>query len=283
MFANFRKPLGVVLSGGGALGAWQAGCLDALTRGGLEFDKVLGFSAGALSGAAYFLSRFDELLHRWRNVDQGRILRLAPRLRPFSLFSNSGIWEAVQDASVHAPSRHDARGELIIVSLCLENRLPVYSRFTPKGQGGWDGPLAARLVASCSIPQIFPPVRIEEKEGARTYVDGGVVGKEWIHCKSLEGCRDVIVIEMSHPEESRAAFWGPLRRTLGRPANEDQVVKAIDSLSSHAEPPRIFRFYPTRPLAYSPIAYKNKHCAPAVDQGILDGEQFLKNPERYLL
>jgi len=90
MAPELRRPLGLILSGGGSLGAWQAGCLAALIRGGLVFDKVLGFSAEALTGAAYFLGADRDLLGRWRDAGRSRILLLSPRLRPwFSLCSGA--------------------------------------------------------------------------------------------------------------------------------------------------------------------------------------------------
>ena len=60
-----RGPLGLILCGGGSLGAWQAGALKELDRAGVRFDAVLGFSAGSLNGAAYSLGVLDLALERW--------------------------------------------------------------------------------------------------------------------------------------------------------------------------------------------------------------------------
>ena len=45
--------LTLVLSGGHALGAFQAGAIDALLAGGVRFDRVLGTSIGAINGAIF--------------------------------------------------------------------------------------------------------------------------------------------------------------------------------------------------------------------------------------
>ena len=58
MTSEFRTPLGLVLVGGGAHGAWQAAVLDQLERKHhLEFDHILCFSIGSLTGTAYLLDR----------------------------------------------------------------------------------------------------------------------------------------------------------------------------------------------------------------------------------
>jgi len=41
----------LVLQGGGALGAYQAGAFEALTEAGLEPDGIAGISIGAINGA----------------------------------------------------------------------------------------------------------------------------------------------------------------------------------------------------------------------------------------
>lgn len=91
----FTGTLGLALAGGGAHGAWQAGTLRFLSEG-LNFDKVIGFSAGAMSGASYALGLQDVLEEKWRHVHKERVLRFAPKLKPFSLCSGGPVWESVR-------------------------------------------------------------------------------------------------------------------------------------------------------------------------------------------
>lgn len=284
MSIGLRKPLGLFLAGGGAWGAWQAGVIDALVRGGLEFDKILGFSAGATVGAGYFLDRLPELLDRWRNPDRDRVMRFSPRLNPFSLLSDAPLWESVVNAHDHIALSRPARGELIVVGMGFDDGLPVYWRFTPGGARGWDGPLHKRLVASMAIPVVFPPVKIEENDRVRTYVDGGARGKEWMRGDSLSGCRDVIIIEMDHPGRPRRKSWIKIPGLkTGPSANRGHIKSVMDSLQAGPEPPRLFHFFPTRALEYSTIAFRSRHTSPAVDQGIADAAHFLQDPQRFLI
>lgn len=262
------------MAGGGALGAWQAGCLETLTKYGHKFDKVLGFSAGALTGAGYFMGRIPELITRWMNIDAQRILRFSPRLNPLSLFSSDGLRDPLESALDDARVRADAVCELTVLSLRIDDGVSEYSRFTPEGGGAWDGPLAERLVASCSIPTIFPPVRINGK----TYIDGGIPGREWFRCDAVADCRDVIVVEMVRPEEMGQEYWNPVSiyEQKGRDLVRKQIDSGVASLENAPNPPRIYRLYPSRVLDFSMLSFQARYCVPALEQGRKDAAAFLK-------
>jgi predicted acylesterase/phospholipase RssA len=57
---------GLVLSGGGALGAYQAGVLVAIHESGLRFDVIAATSIGVLHALVY--NRGDEMLHGLRDT-----------------------------------------------------------------------------------------------------------------------------------------------------------------------------------------------------------------------
>src|SRR5579862_6814468 len=135
----FRQPLGLVLAGGGAQGAWQAGALNELVGAGLAFHRVLGISVGSLSGAAYFLGEIDRAMSFWRDVDTLRVMRFAPRLAPISLFSDPPLRDALRYAADEDRARRVGRCELVVVSLCKDDGRYHYARFTPGGAQGWDG------------------------------------------------------------------------------------------------------------------------------------------------
>lgn len=66
----------LVLQGGGALGAYQAGVFQALHEVGLEPDWIIGTSIGAINAALIAGSapgeRLDKLREFWRRVEHGR-------------------------------------------------------------------------------------------------------------------------------------------------------------------------------------------------------------------
>ncbi len=263
------------------MGAWEAGCLAALSRAGLVFDRVVGFSSGALCGAAYFLGREEELLQEWRQISRRRVLRFRPRLKPLSLFSSKPLWEALDSWGGEPRAKLSGRCELTVVSLCADDRIPAYARFTPRGDRGWDGPWEARLAASCAIPWVFPPVVLSEGGRARSYVDGGVPGRERLSFDCLKGSADVIALDLVRPEELGRGRWGPLgrldqrlRETVRRQMND-----GLEALPGLPGPPRLFRLAPSRVLDYLSFDFSSRACAPAVDLGLSDGERFLGSPE----
>jgi len=80
----------LVLQGGGALGAYQAGVYQALMEGGIEPDWVIGTSIGAINGAIIAGNEPDKRVERlrefWQGVGKGHPL---DQLWPTSIFGNS--------------------------------------------------------------------------------------------------------------------------------------------------------------------------------------------------
>ena len=52
---------GLVLEGGGAKGAYQAGAIKALLDNDYKFDLITGTSIGAINGAFLVQGNFDEI------------------------------------------------------------------------------------------------------------------------------------------------------------------------------------------------------------------------------
>lgn len=167
----------VVLGGGGSLGAFQVGGLLALAEAGVLPDALFGCSAGALN-AAFLASdpspaRARALAEWWSDSGSRRVL--AP-----------GRWSQVRGVVSAVASRADAlldeRPLRALVSTHVgahdvsELAVPLTVTTTCLDCGTaahFDrGPLADLLVASCSLPGLFPPVRLPD---GHLHVDGGIV------------------------------------------------------------------------------------------------------------
>lgn len=290
---RLEPPCGLVLAGGGTLGAWQLGALERLSRE-VEFRHVLGISAGALNGAAYQAGRLAEAGELWRTLEALRPLRLSPRLRPPTLFSAGPLREAVSGLVREEELRRSGRCRLTVVSLCLEDRLPMMAEFIPDpmigaaaapacgmaaagARAGWDAPLLEHLMASCAIPFVFPPVRL----GEATLVDGGVPGRAPLNLEILSACRSVVVLEMGRPDEPRPPAWRPAKRLdwLARRLMRRMMDEGTDSLKHVEKPPAVHRLCPSRRLDYVMLSFKARHCVPAIELGMRDAERLLKSLE----
>lgn len=171
----------VVLSGGGARGAAQAGALAALMQAGIDPVGVVGCSVGALNGAFLALeptpARAEELADHWCRLRRSDVFggsrlttwRNVVARRP-SLFSEEplrrlvGRWLPVSDfADLAVPLR--------VVTTSLTSGRAVYHG---------SGPLTDVLMASAALPGLFPPVHLPSGTGpdgeplTEQHVDGGV-------------------------------------------------------------------------------------------------------------
>ncbi|HWH28080.1 MAG TPA: patatin-like phospholipase family protein [Mycobacteriales bacterium] len=167
----------LVLGGGGSLGAFQVGGLLALAENGVVPDALFGCSAGALNAAFLAsdpsLHRARELADWWARSESHRLLA------PGRLSQLRGIAGAV---ATRASALLDERPLRTLVSMqagahdLSELAVPLTVTTTCLDCGAARhhdrGPLEDVLVASCSLPGLFPPVRLPD---GHVHVDGGIV------------------------------------------------------------------------------------------------------------
>ena len=161
-----------VLSGGGNLGAIQAGMLRALVRQGIRPDFVVGTSVGSVNGAwlaSHDLDQgVDALVDVWVRMRRGDVFPadLVGGLRGFlgrrdHLVSSAGLRKVLR-SQVPARRFDQLRIPLHVVATDIRTGHDVLLS---------DGDLADAVCASSAIPGVFPMVEI----GGRQLVDGGVV------------------------------------------------------------------------------------------------------------
>jgi predicted patatin/cPLA2 family phospholipase len=183
----------LVLSSGGAYGAFTAGVLKGWSEAGTrpEFDVVTGVSTGALIAPLAFLGpEFDRELEAQYTTTRDRDV-FRRRSLPAVLWSDSLADPAPLRARIEATAtpalldrvaaEHRKGRRLYAGTTDLDTRRPVV----------WDlGAIAAGpdpdrrrlfcdvILASCSVPAVFPPVAIDvEVDGRRfteLHADGGV-------------------------------------------------------------------------------------------------------------
>ncbi len=164
-----------VLTGGGNLGAVQVGMLSALHSLGIAPDLLVGTSVGALN-AAYVAGRgltqesVDDLTDVWLAVRRRDVFALDPfrsllalaGARP-SLCSPAGLRRVIEGALTYL-NLEDA---LVPVHVTATDVL------TGREVGLGRGDVVEAVLASASVPGVFPPVQIE---GAALY-DGVVADR----------------------------------------------------------------------------------------------------------
>jgi predicted acylesterase/phospholipase RssA len=186
-----HEPFNILaLSGGGADGAFGAGALVGLADSGARpaFSVVTGVSAGALTAPYAFLGpAWDRQLveaytsGRAEHLLQSRGLGV---LLGSSAYRGAPLKDLVEhyltDALVQAVSREAAAGRLLLVATTNVDtgEIVVWDLGSIAMNGGKRAKALLRdvLVASASVPGLFPPViiRVEEHGGSfdEAHVDG---------------------------------------------------------------------------------------------------------------
>jgi NTE family protein len=176
-----RSTTALVLSGGGAKGAFQVGALEVLRNHGLTFDAISGISVGSLNGAMLATDQFEALLGVWQDLTPNKILRknslvmLARRFLsyklglsdpPVSRYHNKPLQrlmkEYLLDKKVNRPFHFGY--------VKLESGQYIQAIIRHTGDHTIDQADLDRLLASTAIPVYFNPVKI----GGANAVDGGL-------------------------------------------------------------------------------------------------------------
>lgn len=241
----------LALSGGGAGGAYGAGILVGLTNADKRptYEIVTGVSTGALIAPFAFLgSDWDGKLteaYRGEATDKLLVSRGFGMLFGSSVFEGGPLQELVErfvtDELIDAVAKESRTGRILLVATTnLDREETVVWNMGAIAQEGGD---RARevfrdvLVASASVPGVFPPVMIDvEKDGHKyqeMHVDGGASTPFFI-------APDITLILGEPPESLRGAHIyvivnGPAssaaRTTLNNPV--DVASRSFTAVMNH--------------------------------------------------
>ncbi len=201
----YRPATYLALSGGGANGAYGAGLLKGWSESGTrpEMTIVAGISTGALIAPYAFLgSSYDDELERFYTGMATNDL-VAKRSLVRGLFSDALYdtrrlkevlrWE-IDEQMILEIAREYRRGRrLLIGTTNLDSQRPVIWNIGAIAQIGTKEAnqlIRDVILASVSIPGVFPPVRIKVKVGDQVYdeihVDGGVSTQVFIYPSQID-------------------------------------------------------------------------------------------------
>lgn len=186
---------GLVLSGGGALGAYEAGAASILLpyyrESGHPIEVISGTSVGALNAAALVYGGWEFALDLWMRIGQddvfrnGKFFALRRILRGQSAYCTKPL-AALIKRELHDLWRiRNSPTKLLVHATELRTRRQV--TWTNDSRD-----LHTGILASASIPGIFPTVHYR----GLSLVDGGVVANTPIRSAIKAGCHGLTVIYM---------------------------------------------------------------------------------------
>ena len=154
-----KYKLGLALSGGGARGFAHIGVLKLLDECGLRPDVIVGTSAGALMGTLYADGyNPDEIMTLFNGHEFSEFASM--QIPKMGLFDSSKFYKYIKK-NVRAKNLEDLQIPVIVMTTNLDSG---------EAHAFTQGPIPDIVTASCSVPIIFNPVKIDGTH----YVDGGL-------------------------------------------------------------------------------------------------------------
>lgn len=204
------------LGGGAARGFAHIGAIRALTENDIRIKQLIGISMGSIVGGVYsvmpdvdFLEKRmkqlinfepfrDSVVGTWtesQNANTRSIVRKAQKLVSSTnilrrIFTATGVLTASEVHSVLYPFIADvaiSSAEIPFATAAVNIRSGALRVFAGADR------LRPAVVASASMPLIFPPIKI----GHDYFVDGGVLDKLGIEAAARLGLDRVVVVDVS--------------------------------------------------------------------------------------
>lgn len=244
------KPItGLALGGGAARGLAHIGVLYELESQGVEINLITGSSAGALVGALYAIqpdTKFvEEKSRSFLNSREFRMTKLDflryREEKPPGFFYNikSFVMKGILITSsvtrkgfVNPQSFRDAIEHLVGNYTFKDLKMPFYAIAADIQSGEEiiikEGKLVDALIASCSIPGIFPPFETNGK----VLVDGSWVSPVPVTAARKRGANFVIGVDISRDLDDTAELERGLNVMIRTSAITRQRLKEMELQSA---------------------------------------------------
>ena len=280
-------PMALVMSGGGAKGAYEAGVAAALLRRGLPIRLAAGSSSGALNAAMVADGRADRLEARWRDLTREQVYSLRSSIFFAGLLPGwLTLWALDSAGSLFDPQ---PLRDMIASSLDLGRiraspvrLLVVTTDLARRERRLFDNQTVTvdALMAAAAVPGAFPPVEVD---GA-LLVDGGLIGRAPV-LEALESGAPVgrVVVVMSYSADEGGQRPTTMRRTLEE-AFEMSMIHQIrrDTELARLKYPQVDvqLLSPSMPLLARPLDFDTAAMVRMLERGEADALACLRAWEK---
>jgi len=185
-----RPPkFGLALGGGAARGFAHVGVIQVLEEAGIKPDLVVGTSAGSLVAAFYASGKNGAQLQQLsETMEEATITDWTVPLLGRGMMRGDALARYVNSKT----------GNALIEDLKMPLGIVATDLRTGAGVLFQRGDLGTAVRASSSVPSVFEPVRI----GNREFVDGGLVSPVPVRYAKQMGAEFVLAVDISSPPES---------------------------------------------------------------------------------
>jgi len=289
MKSGIEKPkIGLVVSGGGAKGAYSVGVVSALKQFGIEPHIVTGTSTGALIASMVVADDQKKLVDIWRKLTSNQIYSRMWKLSfilsflgtyTYPYLSSLPLYQLIK-RSVDIEKIQKSPKQLIIntFNLTLGKVFRFYNDFHD---------IHTALLASSSIPVLFPPVKMDN----HLFVDGGVTDNVPLKSAILAGANKIyIVMNFRQEDLSNKKIRNNLAMALRimDAAQYDNLLTDIEhvkQINTMVTPGGRFKvleiitIQPSKSLELNPMEFNNSYkLNRAIDLGFNDAMNLLSKP-----
>jgi predicted acylesterase/phospholipase RssA len=268
-----QRKIGLVLSGGGSIGAWQAGVMQRMFYDGVAFHKIFGMSVGAINACGYAFDLMEFQKDCWTKMEKHRVLKPCWRHWPRALFCDQPVRSALSVLADEAQLMSRQRCSLYVASSEAgsgEDHVGVFER-----NGRWDGRLLDHVMASHAIPFIFPRVRLRRGDRDGWFQDGGLGETAGAALENFHDCDEIVFVSLPRPDPSKAR--GPLESLNARVQRNlhSQMLRAARVLASFKSRPVVRWLTPSRPWTQFVLDFRPEACRLWFERGREDAADFL--------
>jgi NTE family protein len=280
---SLDAPTALVLSGGGAKGAYEAGVAATLVERGVAVRLVAGSSAGALNAAMIAAGQTERLAALWRGLRRDRVYALRTRVLFAGLLPGWLTLLALDRAGSlfdPAPLREliDATLDLDRVRVAPVRLLVVTSDLARREARVFDNRTVTRdvLLAAAAVPGAFPAVEVD----GTLLVDGGLTGRAPVLEALAAGeplSRALVVMSYAPGEQGRAPT------TMRRALEEAFEMGMIHQIRRDVELARfkypaveVQLWTPSAALSLRPLDFDPDGIARALERGRADAAACLR-------
>ncbi|MEQ9367178.1 MAG: patatin-like phospholipase family protein [Leptospirales bacterium] len=219
----------LVLSGGGARGAYQVGVWKFLLEMGWKPDLICGTSVGAINATAIGSGmNLGELINIWKTLEHGSIYRISLLKQLLSIFTRRNL-QPIMDTEpfkrflqekFHIDEIRNSEIEIVITAVnILTSQLKFFNNEVIDVE---------HIMASSAIPILFPWQYVD----GVPHWDGGVMMNTPILPALERGASEIIVVLLSPVGGSRLGV-PRTRRQAFEHVFEQQLIGSYESFMAH--------------------------------------------------
>lgn len=274
--------IGLVLEGGGTRGMYTAGVLDVLMDKGIEADKIVGASAGALFGVNFLSKQRGRALryNKRFNADKN-YMGLLPLIKEGNIVSTRYAYDDV-------PHRLDPFDD----EAFKRSGVPFYAVCTNVSTGRAEYIQVKSvfedmdvLRASGSLPLVSKPVEL----AGQKYLDGGIADSIPFKWLASQGCDKLIVVLTRDISYRKTASRGGEAYKLKYP----EIARLMESrhirynaslydLARWEKDGRAFVIRPSSPVEVGRLEGDPDKLQAAYDLGVKDTENIIEKLIEYI-